>query len=716
MGTGVFAARSVRQTTETSYLVFHTVRMSTNLCCRCRLSCSYRDRYRNRPTQFNSKLFYLTLFFVTFFYTPLRIGATVNGDTSTTFGYSSSVSDDGVTTTITSGSAFAEDDGLSTTVTFITTTAASPPEVESSTTVVAADDSTPISLVLNCTQPNYPHNTKEICLIEHQNLPAAATGAESPSLTRPVRIISNDPTNVTTINITNVPLGHIPIGLGETFPKLEILQLNNCNTSSISGLGNVPKLKKLYLDKNQLTEVEEGQLAGAPNLRLFEATENQIETISSKAFAGNLLLYWLDLGRNRIGGLPWGCFEGLTSLVSLVLSHNMIDDIRGVFQGLEGLSTLDLSFNEIREIHDLTFERTTNLEKIYLQNNKIENLARTAFDHCSRLRSIDLSYNMLKSFHFDLPSEQFATFNIAFNDLSEFALTSRLEHLSDLQIYAQNNSISTVFVQEGIPVTELYLHHNQLKSLISLTKLYSLTVLNLRGNDLSETTTDLEAFKNLQRLAELDLSHTRINKNYLPVLFQLENLNRVLELSDNPSVAEFEWGQLSPSPLQAIRLNGCNLTSLNVEGLKTTLQRLSEIEINDNRFTCSELHKILISLAVNGVDVKKTDRAGDNYIEGILCLNESTQITKLEPVSPMTLKKNSEDFPQSDQSPQLLSDTTSDVGGSTDVATQTTDSTATTGGEATTETVTSEVVAATITTTATTTLTSTEAVASDSDK
>lgn len=587
---------------------------------------------------------------MTFFYTStIRIGATViNEDTSTS---STTTNSDSVPTTISDNSftstntltGATEEDGASTNQ-LVSTTTSMPPEIDAD---FARADQKPDRLVLNCTQPNYPHNTKEICLIEQQNSALTEDDAESlPPL--PITIVSNDPTNVTAINITGVALGHIPIGLGENFTKLEILQFNRCNISSLNGLGKVERLKKLYMDGNQITEIDEGQLTGVPNLRLFEATDNKIETISSKAFTGNLLLYWLDLGRNRIGGLPWGCFEGLTSLVSLVLSHNMIDDIRGVFQGLEGLSTLDLSFNEIREIHDLTFERTTNLEKLYLQNNKIESLARAAFNRCSRLKSIDLSNNLIKSFHFDLPSDQFTSFNIAYNDLSEFAVTSTLDHLSDLKIYAQNNSISTIFVQEEIPVTELYLQHNQLKSLTSLTKLYSLTVLNLRGNDLSEITTDLEAFKNLQRLAELDFSHTRINKNYIGVLFQLENLNRVLDLSDNPSVADFTWGNLSPSPLLELRLNGCNLTTLNVEDLKTTLQRLSGIEINDNRFTCTELHQILIKLAVNGVEVKKTDKTGDNYIEGILCLNESL-ITRLEPVSPMTLRTNSEELLQGDQ-------------------------------------------------------------------
>lgn len=601
--------------------------MSTNLCCRC--CCRL---------QFHS-IFYLTLFFVTLFYSSTRVNG-ANGDTGTT------IIATNVTTTSSSSSA---EDGTATVTTTTqeqTTFAAPGVTTTIAATAPAEEPLTGTHLVLKCSQPNYPHNTKEICLIEPPI--DGKYVSESPL---PVTIVSNDPTNVTAINITGVPLGNVPAALGDNFTKLEILALNNCNITSLAGLGSVPRLKKLYLDANQLTEVEEGQLAGVPNLRLFEATDNQIESISSKAFAGNLLLYWLDLGRNRIGGLPWGCFEGLTSLVSLVLSHNMIDDIRGVFQGLEGLSTLDLSYNAIREIHDSTFERTTNLEKLYLQHNKIEQLARTAFDHCSRLKSIDLSHNQLQSFHFDLPSGQLEMFNIAFNQLSEFALTSRLERHKDLKISAQNNSISTFFVQEGIPVTELYLHHNQLKSLISLTKLYSLTVLNLRGNDLSETTTDLEAFKNLQRLVELDLSHTRINKDYLPVLFQLENLNRYLDLSENPSVAELAWGQLSPSPLAALGLNACNLTALNVEGIRTTLQRLSEIEINDNRFACNELRQILINLAVSGIDVKKTDKAGDGYIEGILCLNESRQITKLEPVTTITLKAfTTEETPQSDQS------------------------------------------------------------------
>lgn len=470
---------------------------------------------------------------------------------------------------------------------------------------------------LSCTEPKVLPNTKEICLIEH-----VCSTCEFDVDTN-VTILSHESSIITFININDVPLKYIStMAIFQQYINLEILQLENCLISELSGIINATKLKKLYLNHNLLRELDEGQLDGAPNLRLFEVTWNKIENLHEKAFFNNEKLYWLDFSHNRIGGLPWDVFQNLKAVVTINLSHNMIDELGLVFNGMESLSTLDLSHNFIQKIRDRTFDRTTNLEEIHLSYNHITVLEHNAFDQCSKLKSLDLSNNRLQSIHFDIPSSQLGTILLYNNSIAELACTTRLQNLTNLKLHAQNNQISTMFIQEGIPVTDCSLDNNRLKSVGTLTKIYSLTSLRIAHNDLSESE-DFASFLNLQNLVELDLSDTNIQKEVFSHLFHLPNLIFWLDLSHNPAVAEFEWGQITESPLTILRLNNCSLTTLNVQNLLITANQLHELEIFDNKFKCSELKKILVDLAVGGIDVKRKDDVSIDSIEGINCENDT---------------------------------------------------------------------------------------------
>ncbi|XP_063706468.1 probable serine/threonine-protein kinase DDB_G0278509 [Culicoides brevitarsis] len=512
--------------------------------------------------------------------------------------------------------------------------------VEASTTTETLDSSTTTEVIfvtedvedtdifpLYCSEPKNVPNPKEMCEISIANCPKCnetdETDADLDTSTRNIVIFSHDTSIITFIHVYEVPLVAMPVSVFEQYTNLAILQLENCSIRDLDGITNATKLKKLYVNNNNLRQIGEGQLHGAPHLRLLEATHNKIEIVDEKAFSNNENLYWLDLSYNRIGGLPWAVFQYLKAIVTINLSHNMIEELGLVCSGIETLSTLDLSYNRIKKIRASTFERTTNLEAIHLGNNEIEMIEHNAFDQCSKLKSLDLSNNRLQSLHFDIPSSQFSSLLVQNNLIGELACTTRQQNLSNLKLHAQNNQISTLFVQDGIPITDCNLDTNRLKSLSTLTKVYTLTSLRLSNNDLSEST-DLPSFTNLENLVELDLSYTDLQAEYVKYLFQLKNLIFWLDLSGNPSLASFDWNINPGSPVQVLRLNNCSLTDLNVPNLLQALPNLQEIEIDENEFPCRTLRRILVDIqGIGGKTVKKGDINDFEHIEGIRCVNDT---------------------------------------------------------------------------------------------
>lgn len=476
---------------------------------------------------------------------------------------------------------------------------------------------------LYCSEPKNVPNPKEMCEISTANCPKCNDTDDTIGDTyRNIVIFSHDTSIITLMHIFNVPLLNMPVSVFEQYGNLAILQLENCQINELDGITNATKLKKLYISNNSIRQISEGQLHGAPHLRLLDATHNKIEIVDEKAFSNNENLYWLDLSYNRIGGLPWVVFQYLKAIVAINLSHNMIEELGLVCSGIETLSTLDLSYNRIKKIRFSTFERTTNLEEIHLGNNEIEMIEHNAFDQCSKLKSLDLSNNRLQSLHFDIPSSQFSSLLLFNNSIGELACTTRQQNISNLKLHAQNNQISTMFVQDGVPITDCNLDKNRLKSLSTLTKIYTLTSLRLSNNDLSESD-DVSSFTNLQNLVELDLSNTNLQSQYIHYLFQLPNLIFWLDLSGNPSLASFEWNKITESPLTILRLNNCNLTDLSVPNLMLTLPALHEIELDENEFPCSVLRRILVDLNIRGITVIKKDVNDYDHVEGIRCINDT---------------------------------------------------------------------------------------------
>ena len=87
-------------------------------------------------------------------------------------------------------------------------------------------------------------------------------------------------------------------------------------------------------------------------------------------------------------------FETMTELEILLLDHNYLEDINGVFSSITSLKNVSISHNNLKWF-DMAFFHNT-IQAINISSNKIEEIGNyyKIFDESS-LQSMDLSYNSI---------------------------------------------------------------------------------------------------------------------------------------------------------------------------------------------------------------------------------------------------------------------------------------------------------------------------------
>uniref|UniRef100_A0A096M9E5 Extracellular matrix protein 2 n=1 Tax=Poecilia formosa TaxID=48698 RepID=A0A096M9E5_POEFO len=205
---------------------------------------------------------------------------------------------------------------------------------------------------------------------------------------------------------------------------------------------NIPELKSLSLEGNNISSIPAGAFNGIPNLEWINLKKNKLTSagIDPKAFMGlkmlrrlyldeNLLdvvpsdlpstLQELKINENKLRGIDENSFQDLSSLVILELEGNLLSEgnvnprafapliqlsylrlgrnhFRTVPQGLpKSLLELYLENNLIEEISETVFNQTTNLNMVSLRHNKLDEtrIAPMAWFNHRNLESIDLSHN-----------------------------------------------------------------------------------------------------------------------------------------------------------------------------------------------------------------------------------------------------------------------------------------------------------------------------------
>ncbi|XP_062842222.1 leucine-rich repeats and immunoglobulin-like domains protein 1 isoform X2 [Trichomycterus rosablanca] len=331
----------------------------------------------------------------------------------------------------------------------------------------------------------------------------------------------------------------------------------------------------LNLSHNQLTTVNMDVLSNLPNLREVRLDHNELTSIPAFGSAASAIVtLHLFLGGNKIVYLEFGTFRNLAGTLQVLrLGRNRLTQLPVKGLELPKLTHLELSRNRLRLIEGLTFQGLSSLEVLKLQRNNISKLTDGAFWGLARMRSLHLDFNSLKEV----------------NSGSLYGLESLLHlHLS-------NNSISS-FNPEGWgfceKLRELHLAQNNLTKLSegSFAKLVNLQSLRLSHNSISYIAEG--AFRGLGSLRLLELDHNDISgtiEDTSGAFTGLENL-RKLTLFENriKSVAKRAFSGLEA--LEHLNLGGNAIRSVLPDAF-SKMKNLRSLEIASDSFLCDcQLH------------------------------------------------------------------------------------------------------------------------------
>ncbi|XP_019329844.1 PREDICTED: relaxin receptor 1 [Aptenodytes forsteri] len=159
-----------------------------------------------------------------------------------------------------------------------------------------------------------------------------------------------------------------------TFAELKSLyflyMLNNSLTQipNASLCTEMPKLSWLELEGNRIRAVHRAVFQECHHFTVLILRRNKLRWIQDGTFSRLNRLVELDLSSNRLDQLPSSLFNGLAQLQQLNISYNPLKEIfPGQFESLPQLRSLSLEGLEIPNIHNLTFQKLTNLSHIYFK-------------------------------------------------------------------------------------------------------------------------------------------------------------------------------------------------------------------------------------------------------------------------------------------------------------------------------------------------------------
>lgn len=187
--------------------------------------------------------------------------------------------------------------------------------------------------------------------------------------------------------------------------NLQELWLNSNNLKMIPR-GLPIRLEKLYMDQNEVHDIESGLFGKNANLETLSLNMNAVRQILSNSFSGLKNLTNILLKSNSIQEIRSGTFTDMLSLKKLDLSNNPLKKILpNAFNDLPSLQNLDMSYQEqtdvsvaddflngIKTVQYLQFMNSPGMAKSFLK--LVENNRGFSFPS---LKVVNLEYNELET-------------------------------------------------------------------------------------------------------------------------------------------------------------------------------------------------------------------------------------------------------------------------------------------------------------------------------
>ncbi|NWJ08724.1 RXFP1 protein, partial [Crypturellus undulatus] len=191
-----------------------------------------------------------------------------------------------------------------------------------------------------------------------------------------------------------------------------------------------------FLQNNQIRSLSPRAFAGLSQLKMLFLSHNRITRLKPRLFQDLRRLEWLMLDNNLISRVAPGAFTGLTSLYFLYLLNNSLAAMPSASLCAEAprLSWLDLEGNGIRALRRTALRGCRHVTVLILRRNKLRWLQDGTFSQLRGLLELDLSANSLA----ELPPAVFRglaglqQLNISYNPLKRI-LPGQFEGLAQLR-------------------------------------------------------------------------------------------------------------------------------------------------------------------------------------------------------------------------------------------------------------------------------------------
>ncbi|XP_043257252.1 carboxypeptidase N subunit 2-like [Colletes gigas] len=273
--------------------------------------------------------------------------------------------------------------------------------------------------------------------------------------------------------------------------------------------------------------------------------------------------------------ISWHMFDGLDSLVHLSLQKNSLKFIpEFCFYGTPNLKVLSLASNQLLTLKSIDLAGLLMLKDLDLRGNNLTFLSELSFPPFPMLKSADFRENPLDSV---FPS----TFEIM-NTTLRLYLGGE-----DSKLYLQKNSFLGL---RQLQILHLYNVEIPVLERFVFQGMPELLELKTCGNISS---IEFDAFVDLIKLLDLDLSYCHIRKISMDAFYGLENIKRI-DLSNNELefIPPGLFGVQQQKELKEIILSKNKLTSLPLDFFKTLRvpnkqSQLTIVRLDGNPWDCT---------------------------------------------------------------------------------------------------------------------------------
>ena len=276
----------------------------------------------------------------------------------------------------------------------------------------------------------------------------------------------------------------------QTMWYLESLDLSWNQISSMTIRTGLESLRTLHVRSNQITNL--GFMERLVGVRTFDASNNIITKLAAGTFTRGHNFALLNLSANAIYDVSPQAFRGSTQDI-LDFSHNRLVGLDNF--GWRKTQVLYLNGNSILNISVNAFKRMTQLETLWLNDNKLSAFHTECFRDLRALKCLDLGMNPIGGY---LQSQQVAVIlNRYLGQLEVLSLS--YVGLGDIPTYMFANMTTL----HTLDLSGNSLHHLEASSFSAMK--VRLRILQVAHNRFSAPNPRM--FTSLGALTSLDLSH-----------------------------------------------------------------------------------------------------------------------------------------------------------------------------------------------------------------